>query len=312
MNAPPSGSALGGGAGDGDDGPAVAPEDVTRAVPDSSEEVTRNLRKPGRATPDGSADRTRSLRKPGRAVPDGSAERTRDLRRNVLRRSGPPGGHNRLGRRPGDPPSAPRRRDPEPAVERDEFGLPRARFTPPGPLPPPLTPSRPSTALIAVGVVVGVLFLGVAGLGLWAILGAGSGGTDAAELAVGDCILVEEMGAAGGPTVATAACGGPEANFRVVGTGSTTATCPGDVDNAFTQVADGAEPVAVCLDVDWERGDCFELSGTPVRVDCSDPPGAQTVRAAETLTGTRDAQSCSTRAGLLYDVRNFIVCLEQR
>jgi hypothetical protein len=217
-----------------------------------------------------------------------------------------------LGPRPGGPPSAPRPRNPEPAVERDEFGLPRARFTPPGPLPPPPAPSRPSTALIAVGVVVGVLFLGVGGLGLWAILGAGSGGTDAADLATGDCILVEEMGAAGGPTVEIAACGGPVANFRVVGTGSTTATCPGDVDNAFTQVTDAADPVAVCLDVDWEQGDCFELSGTPVRVDCGEPSGARTVRAAETLTGTVDAQACSTGAGLPYDVRNFIVCLEQR
>jgi len=96
-----------------------------------------------------------------------------------------------------------------------------------------------------------------------------------------------------------------------VGTGSTTATCPGDVDNAFTQVADGAAPVAVCLDIDWTRGDCFELSGTPVRVDCAAPPGGRTVRAAETLQGTVDAERCSTRAGLPYRVRDFIVCLEE-
>ncbi|WP_214406262.1 LppU/SCO3897 family protein [Pseudonocardia lacus] len=277
----------------GGDEPAGADDEVTRVVPRGSEEVTRHLRKPGR---DGG--------------PDVSGEVTRDLRRSVLRRFGPPSGPGRA--RPGGTPSArPRRAPPEPAVERDEFGLPRARFTPPGPVPPAPTPGRPGTALIAVGVVVGLLFLGVAGLGLWVILGAGSGGTSAADLATGDCVSVAETGAESGPTVEPADCGSPRANFKVVGTGSTTATCPGDVDNAFTQVADGAPAVAVCLDIDWVEGDCFDLSATPVRVDCAAPPGSRTVRAAETLRGTVDAGECSTGAGLPYDVRDFIVCARE-
>jgi hypothetical protein len=256
---------------------------------------------------------TRHLRKPGRPVPDGSEERTRDLRRSILRRSAPPAGPGRPGGPvPGRAGPGSRRRDPEPAVERDEFGLPRARFTPPGPVPPAPAPTRPARALVVAGAVVGVLFLGVAGLGLWAILAMGAAGTDAADLAIGDCIRVDEMGAAGGPAVALVECGSAESSYRVVGTGSTTATCPGDVDNAFTQVVEGAEPVAVCLDVDWREGDCFDLSATPVRVDCAAPPGARTVRAAETITGTVDAEQCSTRAGLPYDVRGFIVCLEER
>jgi hypothetical protein len=172
-------------------------------------------------------------------------------------------------------------------------------------------PERPNAALIAIGVVVGVLFLGVAGLGLWVILGMGSGGPDAADLATGDCLSVSDPGGGAGPSVASAQCGSQEANYRVVGTGPTTATCPGDVDNAFTRVADGVEPVAVCLDVDWVEGDCFELSVPAVRVDCGAPPGARTVRTAETLQGTVDAERCSTRAGLPYAVRDFIVCLEE-
>jgi hypothetical protein len=262
-------------------------------VPAGSEEVTRHLRKPGRG-----------------GAADGSEERTRDLRRSALRRLAPPSGSGRAG----DPPSGrPRRRPPEPDVERDEFGLPRARFTPPVPLPPAPAPGpqRPNTALIAIGVVVGVLFLGVAGLGLWAILGAGSGGTDAADLATGECVSVARPGGGAGPTVASADCGSQEANYRVVGTGSTTATCPGDVDNAFTQIAEGAAPVAVCLDVNWTEGGCFELSTLAVRVDCAAPPGARTVRAAETLQRTVDAEQCSTGTGLPYDVRDFIVCVQE-
>jgi hypothetical protein len=279
----------------GDDVPAGSEDEATRVVPAGSEEATRHLRKPGRG-----------------AAAGGSEERTRDLRLSSLRRFAHPSGPGRAGPRAGGPPSGRSRgRPPEPAVERDEFGLPRARFTPDGPLPPAPVPSRPSPALIAVGVVVGVLFLGVAGLGLWVILGAGSGGTNAADLATGDCISVADSGAESGPTVGSADCGSQEANFRVVGIGSTTATCPGDVDNAFTQVAEGAEPVAVCLDVDWADGDCFELSATPVRVDCGAPPGARTVRAAETLQGTVDVERCSTGAGLPYAVRDFTVCLEE-
>ncbi|MCO1655018.1 LppU/SCO3897 family protein [Pseudonocardia humida] len=289
MTGPAAGSSGGG------DEPAGSEEEATRVVPTGSDEVTRHLREPGRSGAGG-----------------GSEEPTRNLRRSALRRLAPPSAGG-AGPRAGGPPSGrPRGRAPEPAVERDEFGLPRARFTPPGPLPPAPPPGRagPSRALIAVGVLLGLLFLGVAGLGLWVILGAG-GGTDAADLSTGDCVSVTVTGAATGPAVESAGCGSPESNFRVVGTGSTTATCPGDVDNAFTQVAEGAAPIAVCLDIDWAEGDCFELSGTPVRVDCGAPPGARTVRVAETLRGSVDVERCSTGAGLPYQVRDFIVCLEE-
>jgi hypothetical protein len=261
---------------------------------------------PGRDRADGSDEPTRDLRKPGRAGPaDWSADRTRDLRRSVLRRSAPPAGSSRPGHRP----AGPRRRPPTPAVERDEFGLPRARFTPPGPVPPPdAAPGRPGTALIAVGVVVGLLFLGVAGLGLWVILAMGSTGTDAAELATGDCVRVAET--AEGATLDAAECGSPEANFTVVGTGPTTAICPSDVDHALTQVVEGAPAVAVCLDVDWVEGDCFELSGVPVRVDCAGSPGPRTVRVAGTVRGTADPARCPTGTGVPYAVRGFVVCHE--
>src|SRR3954468_10324804 len=95
---------------------------------------------------------TRNLRAgPGRAP--GSDEPTRDLRRDVLRRlwTPVPG--------PGGPPV------PGPAALRPA----------PVPMPPPGGASVGRVVLIVVGVLVGLVFLGVAGVGLYAVLGSGGG-----------------------------------------------------------------------------------------------------------------------------------------
>jgi hypothetical protein len=237
----------------------------------------------------GSEEPTRNLRAgPGR-VP-GSDEPTRDLRRDVLRRLGPPPV-----------------RGPVPG--------------PPRPLPAPGAPparagaSAGRVVLIVVGVLVGLVFLGVAGVGLYAVLGggsssSGSGGDGAATtgMSAGDCVAVRADGK--GSVVAPAPCGSAAANFRVVDVVAAGTGCPGDVNLSYPLTGDAAAQTA-CLDVDWVVGDCFELSGTyPQRVDCTAPPGRQSVRVVDVDRTGAETAKCPSGSGLPYPQRRFVVCLD--
>ena len=72
-----------------------------------------------------------------------------------------------------------------------------------------------------------------------------------------------------------------------------------------------SEVGALCLDVDWVQGDCFDLTlDDPQRVDCSAPAGLDIVRVENIVQGTSDPNEC-TEGGFPYEERNFIVCLEQ-
>jgi hypothetical protein len=163
------------------------------------------------------------------------------------------------------------------------------------------------------GSLVGVLFLGLAGVGLFAILGSspGEGGAPtAAAMAVGDCVRIDDDPS--GVGVRSAPCGSTEANFKVVDTAPSADGCPADSDFGYTETADGTPVSAYCLDIDWVRGDCFELSGEyPVRVDCSAGPGAQTVRVVDTIRDSGDADRCPTDSARPYPARDMVVCLDQ-
>lgn len=238
-----------------------------------SEEITRNLRAgPGRAP--------------------GSDEPTRDLRRDVLRRLRPPG--------PG--PAGPPVRGPAP---------PRPAPVPP---PPPASPSAGRVVLIVVGVLVGLVFLGVAGVGLYAVLGSGGGsaggGAATVGMSVGDCLAVGAGGRSG--VVEAAPCGSAAANFVVVDVVAHEPDCPGDANLSYPLTGDTTARTA-CLDVDWVVGDCFELSGAyPQRVDCTVPPGRQTVRVVDVDRTTAETAECPTGSGLAYPQRRFVVCLDER
>jgi hypothetical protein len=166
---------------------------------------------------------------------------------------------------------------------------------------------------MVLGMVVTAVFLGLGGYGLWAILTAeppDQPGTAAEELAVGDCVQVMDMSP--GVAVEASPCGSPQSNFKVVGKAPTTDGCVDDVDFGYTETVDGQAVAAVCLDIDWVQGDCFDLSlEYPMRVDCAAPPSEETVMVAETVQGNTDAAACSTLAGLPYMERNFLVCVQR-
>jgi hypothetical protein len=198
---------------------------------------------------------------------------------------------------------------------------------PPPPPPPARRPSSPPSfaagpakperttgrkLLMVLGIVVAVAFLGLGGVGLWAILSAPPAdppGTAAAELAVGDCVQIMDMSP--GVTVQAVTCGSPQSNFKVVGKEPTKDGCVEDRDYAYTETIDGEAVAAVCLDIDWAQGDCFELDEVPLRVDCAAPPGDETVLVAETVQGSTEPTRCSTSAGRVYEQRNFIVCVQR-
>lgn len=168
-------------------------------------------------------------------------------------------------------------------------------------------------ALIVFGSLVGVLFLGLGGVGLWAILGsrpADGGSPAAAAMTVGDCVRVDDDPS--GIGVRSAPCGSPEANFKVIETVRSAEGCPADSDLGYTATAGGTPVGAYCLDIDWVRGDCFDLSGQyPARVDCAARPGPQAVRVVDTIRGSDDPGRCTTGSPRPYPARDVVVCLEQ-
>jgi hypothetical protein len=237
----------------------------------------------------GSEEPTRNLRA-GPVRAPGSEEPTRDLRRDVLRRLGPAGPPPPRGPAPPGPPSL-------------------------GPPPAPRGGASAGRAvLIGVGVLVGLVFLGLAGVGLYAVLGSGggSGGGAAASagMSVGDCVAVGADGKSG--LVEAAPCGSAAANFVVVDVVAHEPDCPADVNLSYPLTGDAAAQTA-CLDVDWVVGDCFELSGAyPQRVDCTAPPGPQTARVVDVDRTTSETAKCPSGSGLAYPQRRFVVCLDTR
>jgi hypothetical protein len=138
--------------------------------------------------------------------------------------------------------------------------------------------------------------------------GADSGGDVSVDVEVGECITLG--GTITDATAEPAACGSQEANYKVIAKTETSAECPTDADQSFYETLGGSEVGALCLDIDWAQGDCFELSGTdPVRISCT-APGPQTVRVAETIQGTDDIAECA-EGGFPYPERRFVVCAEE-
>jgi hypothetical protein len=139
-------------------------------------------------------------------------------------------------------------------------------------------------------------------------LGGDNGGDVDVDVAVGECVT------AGGDAVSGSAvpadCGSPEANYKVIGKAPTSEECPSDANATYFESLGSTELGALCLDVDWVQGDCFDLTlQDPQRVECSAPPGLNTVRVEEIVQGTSDPNQCA-EGGFPYDERNFIVCLE--
>jgi hypothetical protein len=138
---------------------------------------------------------------------------------------------------------------------------------------------------------------------------ADGGGDFDLDVEIGDCIRLG--GTVDDATAEAAQCGTFDANYKVVAKAPTSEECPADIDQSVFQSQDDIQVGALCLDIDFVQGDCFELSGEdPLRVDCDAPPGLDTVRVANTIRGNGDVGACPDDNGVPYPDRGFVVCLE--
>jgi hypothetical protein len=209
---------------------------------------------------------------------------------------------------------------------------------------PPFQPPPPSgggnkTGLI-VGIVVLVLVLVGGGAGYYFFLGPGankqpaanppvasgpaapSGGPSAGvapapdadkggdvdvDVNVGDCVNLS--GSDANADAQPADCGSTDANYKVIGKAPTQSECISDADATYYESLGGTEVGALCLDVDWVKGDCYDLSGLdPARVSCTGVGGSKRVKVGDTIKGTTDLSRCPD-SGYQYDERKFVICL---
>jgi hypothetical protein len=207
---------------------------------------------------------------------------------------------------------------------------------------PPYQPpaSAPNRTGLIVGVVVLVLVLVAGTAGWYFVLGPGSkkdpastgaptasqplapggapsggvppapdadkGGDVDVDVAIGDCVNVS--GSDYSPDLEQAACGSTDANYKVIGKAPTQDQCASDADATYYESLGGTEVGALCLDIDWAKGDCFDLSASnPARIDCT-TPGNKRVRVGDTVQGTTSVSKCPAD-GYTYDERKFVVCL---
>lgn len=142
--------------------------------------------------------------------------------------------------------------------------------------------------------------------------GSQTGGTFDVDVAVGECVAVG--GSEDDATVEPAPCGSAAANFTVIGKVSKSDECIGDADSTVfqTNLFGFGEAGALCLDIDWRAGDCFELAADANvnRVDCAAPPGeGDRVLAGERIEGVADEAACPASA-VVYPLRKVTVCID--
>ena len=129
------------------------------------------------------------------------------------------------------------------------------------------------------------------------------------DVPVGGCVIVS--GSTSSPDLTPVDCGSPEANYKVTSTASTSDGCTSDSDYVYyeTSRSGSGELGALCMDVDWAEGQCFELGAeNPSRVDCT-VAGKDVERVAKILRGTSNDRDCPGH-GVPYTDRNFVVCLD--
>lgn len=136
-----------------------------------------------------------------------------------------------------------------------------------------------------------------------------SAGSLSVDVAVGGCVAIS--GSTSSPDVAPVDCGSSGSSYKVTSTAATSHECTPDSDYVYYETSrfGSTELGALCMDVDWTEGECFELgSDNPVRADCT-VPGKDVERVGPILQGTADDRDCD-QGGITYSERNFVVCLE--
>ena len=136
------------------------------------------------------------------------------------------------------------------------------------------------------------------------------GGSVGVSVEVGECVALG--GSADFASATPKSCDSTEATHKVVGKAPKAEECVADVDAAYSEAIMGvAETGALCLDLNWVQGQCFDLSGEePKRVDCG-VAGPAVVRAGQRIEGTSDETACGDNGAIAYPVRKFVVCLEE-
>jgi len=138
----------------------------------------------------------------------------------------------------------------------------------------------------------------------------GAAGSLSVDASVGDCVHV--TGSTSSPNVTKVACGSTDSNYKVTSTAATSDACTGDSDYVYYETSrlSSTQYGALCMDVDWSEGQCFDVAAAnPVRVACT-ASGADVERVGKTLQGTSDNSGCPD-GGVSYKDRKFVVCLEK-
>lgn len=126
---------------------------------------------------------------------------------------------------------------------------------------------------------------------------------------IGDCVNLG--GTNEEATIAKAACGSRESNYKVVGKAPTSEQCASDTDNAYYEELRGRETGALCLDRDWVVGGCMDIGGgVTKRIDCG-APAVEGVRVLSILRNTDSVDACPhDDGGFVYEQRRFVVCVQ--
>jgi len=136
-----------------------------------------------------------------------------------------------------------------------------------------------------------------------------SGGIESIDIAAGECVdfsVTTEDDA----EVEPVDCAAAEASHVVVDQVTDPADCPGDVDVTYYETSVESETLALCMDVNWKFGTCYDITYGPARseqVSCSGQPDRQIEQVETVLRGTTAYDGCS-RGGFTYDERRFVVC----
>ncbi|WP_324194484.1 LppU family putative lipoprotein [Nocardia blacklockiae] len=126
---------------------------------------------------------------------------------------------------------------------------------------------------------------------------------------IGDCVTLGGSNAEA--TIAEAACGSAQSNYKVIGKAPTSGQCATDADNVYYEELRGRETGALCLDRDWVIGGCMDLGGDVTkRIDCG-APAVEGVRVLSILQNTDSVDACPhDDGGFVYEQRKFVVCVQ--
>lgn len=138
---------------------------------------------------------------------------------------------------------------------------------------------------------------------------ADKGGNTDFQASIGDCVKLG--GTTDNATIVKEPCGSQDANYKVIGKAPSNTQCPKDVDQAYYETLNGIETGALCLDVDWVVGDCFDVGGDdPHRIPCGTPGVVDGVHVLAILPNSTSLDDCTVGdSGYVYRDRRTVVCV---